>query len=218
MPKVVSYRHQIFTNSNRNLTDEKFRVFHCKSCEAHVVITDVPLNGLPSRRADNAAVLDRTRGLVKMTAVEDLSSASPVIVKRPQGMEKQYMYNCSECKRPVAYQSAPFDTAAEDIRFIYLIRGAVQWPKYRKHTPFACRVCGYVCQSQAQLDSHSKIRSHTQPVPASVGNPHLNNTVGSRSHYHHDGTRRHQHHTNIHTGVGTGGENTDEPLPPVIVG
>ncbi|CEM17362.1 unnamed protein product [Vitrella brassicaformis CCMP3155] len=154
MPKVVSFRNKVFTNANRNLRDDKFHVFHCKKCNNHVLITDMELTDIPRRRTDNAIVFDTEASVVKLnTNAKD----EPVVIKREKGVERQWHHFCPECGQLVAYQSCQLN---DNPRYFYLVDNNIVWPRFRKRTPWVCKVCGYVCRDSTHLEQHKKSRGH----------------------------------------------------------
>eukprot|EP00928_Gymnodinium_smaydae_P072656 TRINITY_DN55985_c0_g1_i1.p1 TRINITY_DN55985_c0_g1~~TRINITY_DN55985_c0_g1_i1.p1 ORF type:complete len:203 (-),score=40.19 TRINITY_DN55985_c0_g1_i1:110-640(-) len=155
MPKVVTFRRMpVFTNARQKLVDDTFNVFHCKRCNTHVVITDVDLQTLPRRNTDGALILDARKAIVQPnTAVQDEAQ----LIRRPKGVERQYVHACSSCGKEVGYTSTPPDA---DLKLLYLSETAVSVPWHRMKTPHVCKVCGYVCQSEAHLEAHKKQRQH----------------------------------------------------------
>ncbi|KAF8821662.1 hypothetical protein IE077_001745 [Cardiosporidium cionae] len=153
MPKVVSFRNSIFTNANRNLTEEKFNVLHCKSCTTHCLITDAPLDSLPRRRTDNAAVFDMQKWMVRLNTTVN----GPIKVKRLKGIETQFHHRCCQCEELIGYQCNP---PSESSKLFYVVDGSVLFPKIKRKSQWKCTVCGYICRDADHLEQHKRQRSH----------------------------------------------------------
>jgi len=155
MPKVVSFRRTpVFTNMKQKLVDEDFNVFHCRRCDTHVVITDADLMAISRRRTDGALVLDSTKSVVRLNTARREGSQ---LIRRPKGVERQYLHACTSCGQVVGYTSTPHE---EEFKLLYMSETAVKVPWHRKKTPWVCKICGYVCQDAAQLEAHKKQRQH----------------------------------------------------------
>mmetsp|Transcript_19675 Transcript_19675/g.31419 ORF Transcript_19675/g.31419 Transcript_19675/m.31419 type:complete len:158 (-) Transcript_19675:9-482(-) len=128
----------IYTNRNEK-EDDTFNTFHCKRCRAHLVITDIDLADVPRRRTDGAIVLDARKQVVKLYTKK---REGHNVVRREKGAERQFMHE-------------------EDLEMIYLSDTAVVVPWHRMKNPWVCKVCGYICQSEADLEKHRKQRQHT---------------------------------------------------------
>eukprot|EP00927_Polykrikos_kofoidii_P068408 TRINITY_DN63782_c0_g1_i1.p1 TRINITY_DN63782_c0_g1~~TRINITY_DN63782_c0_g1_i1.p1 ORF type:complete len:176 (-),score=32.33 TRINITY_DN63782_c0_g1_i1:88-615(-) len=155
MPKVVTFRRTpVFTNMRQKLTDDNFNVFHCKRCSTHVIITDVDLASLSRRRTDGAYILDARKAVVRLNT-ERKEGAQ--LIRREKGVERQHIHACSSCGKDVGYTTTPHE---EDFQLLYLSETAVTVPWHKKKTPWVCKVCGYVCQSEVHLEAHKKQRQH----------------------------------------------------------
>lgn len=155
MPKVVTFRRmEVYTNMKQKLKDDTFNVFHCKRCRAHVVITDVDLAAVPRRRTDGALVLD-ARKVVVRPHTKKRDGCQTIV--RPKGVERQFVHECSSCGKEVGYTSTPHE---DELQMLYLSENAVEVPWHRKKSPWVCKICGYVCQGEAQLTAHKKQRQH----------------------------------------------------------
>mmetsp|Transcript_2744 Transcript_2744/g.4286 ORF Transcript_2744/g.4286 Transcript_2744/m.4286 type:complete len:175 (-) Transcript_2744:68-592(-) len=154
MPKVITFRPLVYTNAKKNLKDDEFCVFHCRRCGVHALITDCDLWEMPRRKTDKAVVLDTSKWVVRSSMVE-----APDVekVRRDKGMEKQYNHLCSSCGQRLAYQSHAHGST--DGKLMY-IRETMEIPWHKKKTPWICRVCRFVCQTEEQLDVHKKQRQH----------------------------------------------------------
>eukprot|EP00933_Yihiella_yeosuensis_P038007 TRINITY_DN31996_c0_g1_i1.p1 TRINITY_DN31996_c0_g1~~TRINITY_DN31996_c0_g1_i1.p1 ORF type:complete len:176 (+),score=24.14 TRINITY_DN31996_c0_g1_i1:53-580(+) len=156
MPKVVTSRRcPVYTNRHQK-DDDPFNAFHCKRCRAHVVSTDIDLASIPRRRTDGALVLDARKQVVKLYTKKREGSTT---VRREKGMERQYLHACPKCDQDVGYTSKPYEE--EDLEMIYFLDTAIDVPWHRMKTPWVCKVCWYVCQSEAHLERHRKQRQHS---------------------------------------------------------
>lgn len=98
------YANRVYTNANKTLVDQRFRVFHCKRCTSYVLITDADIQAAPRRRTDNAIVFCPEKNLVKLRTKPVYE---PVKVRRLKGIETQYIHACADCGLHIAYQSVP---------------------------------------------------------------------------------------------------------------
>lgn len=151
------YASRVYTNANRFLLDDRFRVFHCKRCAAHVLITDAEVDGAPRRRTDNSLVISPGKNLVKLKTKR---LAEPVKVKRLKGVETQFLHACSSCGQHVAYQSVPHSDAKGPPEFVYVIDSAVIFPKLSWKPRPRCRVCGFVPRTEELFEEHKRDRGH----------------------------------------------------------
>eukprot|EP00746_Dinoflagellata_sp_MGD_P005911 gnl/MRDRNA2_/MRDRNA2_111458_c0_seq1.p1 gnl/MRDRNA2_/MRDRNA2_111458_c0~~gnl/MRDRNA2_/MRDRNA2_111458_c0_seq1.p1 ORF type:complete len:163 (-),score=24.01 gnl/MRDRNA2_/MRDRNA2_111458_c0_seq1:16-504(-) len=154
MPKVVTNRRMpVFTNMRQKVTDDTLNVVHCRKCDGPLLITDADLSNVPKRGTDGALVLDASKVVVRLSTVRNDQAA---LVRREKGIERQYTHSCSSCKQVIGYQSTPH---SQELKLLYVVETAVKVPR-RKTTPWTCRVCGYVCLNNAQLETHKKQRQH----------------------------------------------------------
>eukprot|EP00747_Dinoflagellata_sp_TGD_P021941 gnl/TRDRNA2_/TRDRNA2_128797_c0_seq1.p1 gnl/TRDRNA2_/TRDRNA2_128797_c0~~gnl/TRDRNA2_/TRDRNA2_128797_c0_seq1.p1 ORF type:complete len:175 (+),score=29.91 gnl/TRDRNA2_/TRDRNA2_128797_c0_seq1:48-572(+) len=155
MPKVVTFRRQpVFTNMKQKVQDDDFNVFHCKRCDTHVVITDVDLSCIPRRKTDSALVLDASKVVIRLNTTKKEGCQ---LIRREKGVERQYVHECSSCGQTIGYTSKPHE---EDISLLYIAETAVKIPWHKKKTPWVCKVCAYVCQSELHLEQHKKQKQH----------------------------------------------------------
>ena len=68
----------------------------------------------PSSTADGALVVEDSKRTYKLQLKEN----GLKLIKRSDGVEKQYRYSCSGCDLLVAYQSEPFSNSRVHLRYI----------------------------------------------------------------------------------------------------
>eukprot|EP00919_Chromeraceae_sp_WS-2016_P034696 GHVR01082144.1.p1 GENE.GHVR01082144.1~~GHVR01082144.1.p1 ORF type:complete len:178 (+),score=38.38 GHVR01082144.1:166-699(+) len=167
MPKVVSFKPQVFTNAGRNITDS-FLTLNCKKCNTISYITDADLDEktVPQRKTDKATVLNPIKNTVKLCCTP---SSTSVEICRLRGIEVQWQHHCSQCTARVGYQCA--DPIEGVPKFIYVDTAAVTWPKIRGKTPWVCKTCGYVCHDKRKLDDHLRERGHEAATAGEAADP-----------------------------------------------
>ncbi|CDJ44888.1 hypothetical protein, conserved, partial [Eimeria tenella] len=101
------YTSRVFTNVNKYVMEDKFRVIRCRRCLSCVIITDAELDKLPRRRTDNAPVLCPDQWTIR-TNTRPVDQ--PHRLKRLRGLETQYYHACAECGQHVMYQSVPHNS------------------------------------------------------------------------------------------------------------
>merc|ERR1712157_352109 len=79
------------------------------------------------------------------------------LIRRPNGIERQYLHACTSCGHDIGYTSTPHE---DGFQLLYISEQAVQMQRYGKKTPWVCKVCGYVCQDALQFEAHRKQRQH----------------------------------------------------------
>lgn len=107
---------------------------------------------------DGALVLDARLQVVKLYTNKREGCK---VVRREKGIERQYVHACSSCDQDVAYTSKSHEA---DLELVYLLDSSVDVPWHRMKSPWTCKVCGYICQNQAQLELHRKQRQHTEEM------------------------------------------------------
>lgn len=148
------YTSRVFTNLNKYVMDDKFKVIRCRRCTVNAVITDADLEKLPRRRTDNAAVLCTDKATIKLCTkpIED-----PAKLKRLRGIETQYYHACQECGQKVLYQSVPHGS---EVKMLYVIDSNVILPRINWQPKRRCRVCGYIPRDEAHFEEHMRDRGH----------------------------------------------------------
>lgn len=148
------YTSRVFTNVNKYVMDDKFKVIHCKKCTVNAVITDADLEKLPRRRTDNAPVLVMNDSTVKIFTKP---VPEPLKVRRLKGIETQFCHACAECGQHVMYQSVPHGT---EVKMLYIIETNVIMPKRQWQPKKRCRVCGYIPRDDQHFEEHLRDRGH----------------------------------------------------------
>jgi len=153
MPKVISLRPMIFSNTRERATDT-LNSFKCKSCDNICLITDVKLYGVPKRKTDNAVILNLEKDICRMRTKE---IEEVVKIKRAKGKERQYQHACANCGEIVAYQCVPHGT---DCKVLYVKQDTMRIPWNKMITPFVCKICGFMAKDKESLVAHQKQRQH----------------------------------------------------------
>lgn len=148
------YTSRVFTNVNKYVMDDKFKVIHCRKCTVNAIITDADLEKLPRRRTDNAPVLCVDQATVKIFTKP---IQEPTKVKRLKGIETQYYHACQECGQHVLYQSVPHGS---EVKMLYIIESNVILPKIKWQPKRRCRICGYIPRDEAHFEEHMRDRGH----------------------------------------------------------
>ncbi|CCA71221.1 hypothetical protein PIIN_05158 [Serendipita indica DSM 11827] len=126
MPKVIS-RSTISSSAEASATTSAtaaLRTYYCL-CGEFILVIDKTLSNLPRRTTDNAIILrskdtDSAKACVfKLNAKE----VGAVLVERPNGLERQFRYNCPRCNLLVAYQNERPPT--RNAPFVYIVSGAL---------------------------------------------------------------------------------------------
>lgn len=150
------YTSRVFTNVNKYVLEDKFKVIHCKKCTVNAVITDAELDKLPRRRTDNAPVLCTDQATVKLFTKPILQ---PSKLRRLKGIETQYYHACQECGQHVLYQSVPHG-GGEPAKMLYIIEANVILPKNLWQPKRRCRICGYIPRDEVHFQEHMRDRGH----------------------------------------------------------
>ncbi|KLO15871.1 hypothetical protein SCHPADRAFT_914261 [Schizopora paradoxa] len=102
-------------------------VYYC-ICGEFILVIDKPLSSLPRRKTDNAIIVRSQDSNDAKSCIFKLNSSTPkdteaVLIDRPEGLEKQYRFQCPRCSLVVAYQSFP--PPAKAAPFLYVLHGAL---------------------------------------------------------------------------------------------
>jgi hypothetical protein len=97
-----------YTHEDSALTYEKpLNLYYCSLCGAHLLVTTSPLTGLVRRRSDQAIILSESQDIQFQRYFKP---GDTVGIRRKNGIEVQYRWNCKECNIPIAYQNLPHNT------------------------------------------------------------------------------------------------------------
>ncbi|KAI8064233.1 hypothetical protein BC940DRAFT_306491 [Gongronella butleri] len=102
MPKVVSSSTVSSSNRDDDSNRNQLHVYYCL-CSEFLLAIDADLRALPTRRTDNAVIIDNTIRTYKLTAAQQ----DPVALKRGEAFEMQYRYHCPRCQLLIAYETQP---------------------------------------------------------------------------------------------------------------
>eukprot|EP00026_Physarum_polycephalum_P011104 Phypoly_transcript_11303.p1 GENE.Phypoly_transcript_11303~~Phypoly_transcript_11303.p1 ORF type:complete len:347 (+),score=53.93 Phypoly_transcript_11303:121-1161(+) len=98
--------------------DTRLNVFYCLHCGSFSLILDTALSSLPRRRTDGSYVLEEAKILRKNMREGDVK-----VVKRVNGLERQYRLECPECLLFMAYR--PNDHNDSDGKLMYILPDAI---------------------------------------------------------------------------------------------
>ena len=84
------------------LESETFLTYYCAVCGTNALFISHSLENMMRRRTDNAYIISGN-GVIHKKYLEEVSKM--VVIKRKNGLEKQYRWKCAECGAIVAYQS-----------------------------------------------------------------------------------------------------------------
>lgn len=148
------YTSRVFTNVNKYVMEDKFKVIRCRKCALNVLITDADIDKLPRRRTDNARVLSIDKNIIRLSTIR---IDECIKIKRINGIERQYNHICKECRTPVIYQSVPHSMPN---RLLYLIENNLLFPINKFIPKKRCRVCGYIPRDDQHFNEHIRDRGH----------------------------------------------------------
>mmetsp|Transcript_61270 Transcript_61270/g.145873 ORF Transcript_61270/g.145873 Transcript_61270/m.145873 type:complete len:205 (-) Transcript_61270:113-727(-) len=98
--------------------DKSLFSYYCSICGEYSMTTDVELHTLPRRRTDGASVLDEAVHFHK----KYLNFGEKLLIRRPNGVEKQYRFYCKQCRSPIGYRPGP---ANEVAKYSYIYKGGL---------------------------------------------------------------------------------------------
>eukprot|EP00927_Polykrikos_kofoidii_P085556 TRINITY_DN9338_c0_g2_i1.p2 TRINITY_DN9338_c0_g2~~TRINITY_DN9338_c0_g2_i1.p2 ORF type:complete len:198 (-),score=54.11 TRINITY_DN9338_c0_g2_i1:110-703(-) len=111
----VSKRFKIvnFTSEDSHVVGEKkLWTFYCTICGELAVTCDADVKGMPRRSTDKAIALDEATFFHKKYA----NFGEKILLRRQNGVEKQYRFYCRQCRQPLGYRCSP---PAETSKFSY---------------------------------------------------------------------------------------------------
>ncbi|ORX93073.1 hypothetical protein K493DRAFT_176342, partial [Basidiobolus meristosporus CBS 931.73] len=115
MPKIVSNSTVATTDANE-ADNQPLKVYYCL-CGEYILIIDCVLDSLPRRKTDHAIILPRGQRHYKV----NVKRGETVMLKRPNGYEKQYRLLCPRCQVIVAYEANPNPSG----EYTYILDGAI---------------------------------------------------------------------------------------------
>eukprot|EP00440_Ansanella_granifera_P021277 gb/GFBE01023097.1/.p1 GENE.gb/GFBE01023097.1/~~gb/GFBE01023097.1/.p1 ORF type:complete len:200 (+),score=49.38 gb/GFBE01023097.1/:1-600(+) len=97
--KIVNH-----TSEDSAVLGEKTLFSHyCSICGEHCVAADCKISKLPKRSTDRAFALEESSHFHKKYA----NFGERILLKRPNGVEKQYRFYCRQCRQPIGYRPSP---------------------------------------------------------------------------------------------------------------
>eukprot|EP00823_Brevimastigomonas_motovehiculus_P002895 TRINITY_DN1719_c0_g2_i1.p1 TRINITY_DN1719_c0_g2~~TRINITY_DN1719_c0_g2_i1.p1 ORF type:complete len:339 (-),score=80.03 TRINITY_DN1719_c0_g2_i1:146-1105(-) len=108
-----------FSSEDSSVSDDSsFEVNYCAYCGAYALVTEKSLSSLPHRQTDDAFVLDEKRN----TFQRHMAAGPQKLIKRTNGVEKQFRLCCQQCGLVLAYRSAPLDKPS---KYFYILPDAL---------------------------------------------------------------------------------------------
>jgi hypothetical protein len=96
-----------YSSDDSSLVHEKpLVVYYCALCGAHVLVTTEALSGMKIRRTDKAIIIP-DQGNMKFQRY--FTAGKTVVIRRADGLEKQWRWVCRDCGVCIAYQCIPHD-------------------------------------------------------------------------------------------------------------
>ncbi|ORE03454.1 hypothetical protein BCV72DRAFT_308208 [Rhizopus microsporus var. microsporus] len=120
MPKIIS--SSVVSSSynapqQQEQSSKTLYVYYCL-CSEFILVIDADLRQLPTRRTDNAIIVSNIRRTYKLSA----EAGDCVLLKRRNGYEKQYRYQCPRCELTVAYEMNEHRKSGP---YTYILEGAL---------------------------------------------------------------------------------------------
>ncbi|CAJ1413582.1 unnamed protein product [Effrenium voratum] len=113
------FKIQNFTSEDSAVVGEKTIVSHyCSICGEHCVAADVKLLKLPRRKTDRSFALEEAAYFHKKYA----NFGERILLKRANGVEKQFRFYCRQCRQPLGYRPRP---ESETSKFSYFYHDAL---------------------------------------------------------------------------------------------
>jgi len=108
-----------FTSEDSHLVGEKqLFSFYCSICGEHGVTSEVDCFKLPRRRTDKAIAMEESVHFHKKYA----NFGERILLRRQNGVEKQYRFYCRQCRQPLGYRPNP---PRETSKFTYFFDKAL---------------------------------------------------------------------------------------------
>lgn len=93
---------KVITSEDQTPSEKTILTYYCSICHTLALIMDADFKNLKVRCTDGAAIIDRGTTMCNVTAKQD---PVPVYIKRPNGLERQYRFNCKNCEVQLFYAS-----------------------------------------------------------------------------------------------------------------
>merc|ERR1712048_1050266 len=109
---------------------KKLFTFYCSICGELSVTCDADVKVMPRRSTDSAIALDEAMFFHKKYA----NFGERILLRRQNGVEKQYRFYCRQCRQPLGYRSSP-PTETSKFTYFYdkaLVRNQAQAVSFRK--------------------------------------------------------------------------------------
>mmetsp|Transcript_20182 Transcript_20182/g.35906 ORF Transcript_20182/g.35906 Transcript_20182/m.35906 type:complete len:201 (+) Transcript_20182:79-681(+) len=108
-----------FTSEESAVSGEKtIHSHYCSICGEHCIASDVKIQKLPKRSTDKSHALEEAMYFHKKYA----TFGERILLKRPNGVEKQYRFYCRQCRQPLGYRPSP---ESETSKFSYFYQDAL---------------------------------------------------------------------------------------------
>merc|ERR1712137_355565 len=117
----VSKRFRIvnFTSEDSLVVGEKtLLTFYCSICGELSCTTDADIPKLPKRSTDKAFVMDEATHFTKKYT----NFGEEILLRRQNGVEKQYRFYCKQCRQPLGYRPSP---PSETSKYTYFYKDAL---------------------------------------------------------------------------------------------
>uniref|UniRef100_A0A7S1LNM7 STEEP1 domain-containing protein n=1 Tax=Alexandrium catenella TaxID=2925 RepID=A0A7S1LNM7_ALECA len=102
-----------FTSEDSTVVGERrLFSFYCSICGEHCVTSETDCFKLPRRSTDKAMALEEAATFHKKYA----NFGERILLRRQNGVEKQYRFYCRQCRQPLGYRNSP---PAETAKFSY---------------------------------------------------------------------------------------------------
>mmetsp|Transcript_122262 Transcript_122262/g.346627 ORF Transcript_122262/g.346627 Transcript_122262/m.346627 type:complete len:206 (+) Transcript_122262:85-702(+) len=108
-----------FTSEDSNVIGEKTLFsLYCSICGEHCIASEIDCFQLPRRSTDKAMALEEALHFHKKYA----NFGERILLRRQNGVEKQYRFYCRQCRQPLGYRPSP---PTETSRFTYFYDNAL---------------------------------------------------------------------------------------------
>mmetsp|Transcript_29283 Transcript_29283/g.80182 ORF Transcript_29283/g.80182 Transcript_29283/m.80182 type:complete len:198 (+) Transcript_29283:95-688(+) len=98
--------------------EKKLFTFYCSICGELCITSDADVKTMPKRSTDSAIALDEALYFHKKYA----NFGEKILLRRQNGVEKQYRFYCRQCRQPLGYRPNP---ATETCKFSYFYKDSL---------------------------------------------------------------------------------------------